>query len=248
MRPGLELLRRIGVSQTLVCGTIKAWWRRSQLRRHGVVADDCFRPRIAGGGRRWDSWQVLPERLQNGAIAYSFGIGNDASFDLALIQSYGVRVHGFDPTPESMAWVRQQQLPNEFVFHPLGLGACDGTMKLFPPKKPGRVNFSQEKLEYVTKAHAPIEAAVARLTTIMRQLGHDHLDVLKIDIEGSEFEAVPDLLTSGCSVDQLLIEVHYHYPTRSFQDGLGLIRRIVGAGLRCFHVSPRGLEFGFVRG
>jgi FkbM family methyltransferase len=227
--------------------SLKAWWRRRQLQRRGIAADPHFHPIAAGGRAGWDGWRVVPDQLNRDSIVYSFGIGNDASFDLALIERFGLQVHGFDPTPESMAWVKEQNLPPQFIFHPLGLAAHDGVIRLYPPRRPGKVNFSQERLEYVTANHEPIEAAVARLPTIMRQLGHTQVDVLKIDIEGSEFEAVPDFLASGCSIGQLLVEVHYHYPTRSLADGVDLIQRITASGLRCFHVSPRGLEFGFVR-
>jgi len=34
------------------------------------------------------------------AVVYSLGIGEDISFDLALIEKYGARVHAFDPTPK----------------------------------------------------------------------------------------------------------------------------------------------------
>ena len=46
---------------------------------------------------------------------------------------------------------------------------------------------------------------------MMRELEHDRVDVLKIDIEGSELaalEAESDTLVNG--VDQILLEVHMH--------------------------------------
>ena len=88
---------------------------------------------------------------------------------------------------------------------------------------------------------------VRRLATIMQTLGHTRLDVLKLDVEGSEFEAVPEILASGIRVDQLLVEIHYHFRSRSFRAGLALIEAIKATGMQCIHVSPRGFEFSFVR-
>ena len=82
----------------------------------------------------------------------------------------------------------------------------------------------------------------------MRRLGQRHVDVLKLDVEGSEFEVIPDLIDSGISVDQLLVEIHYHFRSRSFRAGLALIDLIKRHGMRCIHVSPRGFEFTFVGG
>jgi hypothetical protein len=92
-----------------------------------------------------------------------------------------------------------------------------------------------------------VQGRVYRLATIMQLLGHSRIDVLKLDVEGSEFEAIPDLLASGIAVDQLLVEIHYQFRSRSFRQGLDLIDQIKHHGLDCIHVSPRGYEFAFLR-
>ncbi|GIS18490.1 MAG: hypothetical protein CM15mP120_04060 [Pseudomonadota bacterium] len=43
----------------------------------------------------------------------------------------------------------------------------------------------------------------------MRDLGHDHLDVLKMDIEGAEYAVLDDMLQSNILPDQLLVEFHH---------------------------------------
>lgn len=225
----------------------KAWLRRRRLSRHGITAAPDYHPAPVGVGGDWDGWQLLPERLGPRPLVYSFGIGDDISFDLAVIEQYGAEVHGFDPTPEAMTWLKEQTVPAGFHFHALGLSDRDGTIAMFPPRKPGRINYSHDRLEYVSERHVPIDLPVARLETVMRELGHTHLDVLKLDIEGSEFEAIPELLLSGCSIGQLLVELHYHYPTRSLSEGVALVGKLRAAGFECFHVSQRAYEFGFVR-
>ena len=49
------------------------------------------------------AWDVLPDELGSDSIVYSFGVGEDVTFDLALIDRYGMTVHAFDPTPKSIA-------------------------------------------------------------------------------------------------------------------------------------------------
>ena len=48
---------------------------------------------------------------------YSFGIGEDISFDTELIGLYSCIVHGFDPTPRSINWIHFNTTPNKFIFH-----------------------------------------------------------------------------------------------------------------------------------
>ena len=93
----------------------------------------------------------------------------------------------------------------------------------------------------------PVRGHVQRLVSIMRMLGHRRIDVLKLDVEGSEFETIPDLIDSAIEVDQLLIEIHYQFHSRSFRMGLDLIQQLKAYGMECFHISQRGFEFSFVR-
>ena len=65
-----------------------------------------------------------------------------ALFDLQLIDSLGVTVHAFDPTPRSVEWVKEQELPQEFIFHPVGLAAENGFMSFYPPAKSTSTHFS----------------------------------------------------------------------------------------------------------
>lgn len=59
-----------------------------------------------------------------------------------------------------------------------------------------------------------VEAEMKTLRTIMRELGHDGIDILKMDIEGSEFKVVenimdPNLKTVDCGV--YLMETHERF-------------------------------------
>ncbi len=55
------------------------------------------------------------------------------------------------------------------------------------------------------------KAEVKTLSTIMRELGHKHINILKVDIEGSEYLFLEEMFdTMGCPpVDQLIIEWHH---------------------------------------
>jgi FkbM family methyltransferase len=232
--------RRISLSKRL-----RGWGRRQRLSLAGVnVASE---PLWISGG--YESWGVSPARLPRQPLIYSFGIGRTLEWELELIQKFGAEVHAFDPTPASVAWLAEQSLPPSLHAHAWGLSAKDGDLLLYPPKSADGENFTQEKLEYVSEGHSAraIAVPVKRALTTMRELKHEQLDLLKIDVEGAEFEAIPEMLSSGVRPGQLMLELHYHYPTRSFKEGLALIRTIEGAGYRCSHISQRGLEFSFVR-
>lgn len=88
-------------------------------------------PRKSAFGSDYGGWTIAPEGLGSSSTIYSFGLGNDASFDLALIARFGCSVHGFDPSPPVAKWIGTQNLPPEYFFHDYGLGAWDGEITFF---------------------------------------------------------------------------------------------------------------------
>jgi FkbM family methyltransferase len=193
-------------------------------------------------GNEHARWCLCPTWLTPQSIVYSFGVGEEISFDLELIRQFGACVHAFDPTPRSIQWVRAQATPPEFVFHEYGVADFDGNCQFMPPENPAHVSHSVIRKSDSRRA---IQAPVHRLTTIMEKLGHDHIDLLKMDIEGAEYGVVADLLSCNIRIDQLLVEFHHRWPELGVQKTKLAIRELNRAGYRVFHISPTGEEYSF---
>jgi FkbM family methyltransferase len=174
---------------------------------------------------------------------YSFGIGEDLSFDLELIARYGLQVHAFEPTPRSLAWVRSQTLPEALVVHEFGLGIWDGMASFRPPSDPTHVSYSMLRSDGDGSA---IQAPVCRLSTIAAMLGHPRIDLLKLDIEGGEYAALPDCLAGGLRIEQLLVEFHHRWDFVGVSQTKRTISLLRTAGYRIADVSPSGCEFTFL--
>lgn len=195
-------------------------------------------------GSDYGGWVVSTAGLSSRSVVYSFGVGEDVSFDLALIARCGVTVHGFDPTPRSVAWVKSQDLPVSFQFHELGIADFDGSTTFNAPANPAHASYTAVPGE--GDAQHAIRAEVRRLETVMRQLGHDHLDILKMDVEGSEYEVLPDMLECGIDVRQLLVEFHHRFDHIGIHETNRAVELLRRHGYRIFSVSPRGEEYSFI--
>jgi FkbM family methyltransferase len=203
------------------------------------------RPRYAIHGSDYGGWPVIDGSLDSHAVVYSFGVGEDVSFDLALIERFGVTVHAFDPTPRCMEWLGRQTLPARFCFHDYGIAAQDGMVEFFPPVNPQHVSYSLQPT--IDRGSAPVIRPVHRLATIMSMLGHMELQLLKMDIEGFEYPVIDNLLQSSVLPQQLLIEFHHGmYGFRNVHTESS-VARLRSAGYRIFYVSAVGREYGFVR-
>ncbi|MEB2310480.1 MAG: FkbM family methyltransferase [Sorangiineae bacterium] len=196
-------------------------------------------------GSDYGGYAVCPEGLGAASVVYSFGIGEDLSFDLELIARFGASVHGFDPTPRSIAWVRSQELPPEFTLHEYGLAAYDGVARFTPPDDPSFV--SHTLVERAGAERPAVEVPVRRLASVAAELGHARVDVLKMDVEGAEYDVIDDLLANGPRPAQLLVEFHHHMPEIALERTESAIDKLERAGYRVFHVSPSAHEFSFIR-
>lgn len=195
-------------------------------------------------GSDYGGWVVPENTISDKSIVYSFGIGKDISFDLDLIANFGSQVFGFDPTPDSIRWVKQQKLPSNFQLYEFGLAATDGTLTFYPPKD--KHHISHTLLDRPETANNAINVPVKRLSSIIRELEHKRVDVLKLDIEGAEYEVLDDLVASKIRPKLLLVEFHHRFSGVSPQQTQKSIQRLFANGYSLFHVSDTNEEFSFL--
>jgi FkbM family methyltransferase len=151
-------------------------------------------------------WMVPVEAIASGGICYCAGVGEDVSFDLALVENHACEVFSFDPTPRSIEFVENEVASDpHFRFLPYGIWSEDRTMTFHQP---------EEALMYhsltigASAASVGFDAECKRIGTVMRELGHHHIDLLKLDIEGAEYDVIDDLLASGIWPRVLCVEFH----------------------------------------
>ncbi len=226
----------------MIFRAFKLFWRRYRLARHRIVRQ-CVVPTWTAGARS-GVWTVCPEGLGPDSIVYSFGVGDNIDWELALIRRFGTTVHAFDPTPASVAWIRSQALPDKFHFSPLGIAGHDGSASFRLPRHGSRFNYHPTLSEM--DVGDDLKLPVRRLATLMAERGHERIDVLKMDIEGAEYGVLDDLLAAGIYAGQVLIEFHHHFPGVGLGATVRAVRQLNDAGYRIFHISPRGLEFSFL--
>ena len=203
------------------------------------------------------AYAIDPAAIGSQSVAYSFGVGAEISFDLALIERYGVELHAFDPTEQAAAFVNARTLPASFHFHQWALAENDGPA---PFHTLGRASEAYRPGTLLAPRHAggePIKVEGYRLETIMEKLGHSHVDLLKLDVEGAEFALIEGLGDAPWPVDQIVLELHPHIANlergrlmigrHGWRRTAAAIDALRARGYALFWVSERGTEFSFVR-
>ena len=199
-------------------------------------------------GNDYGGWYVPTRELHVGSIVYCAGVGQDASFDQALISTCGCSIEAFDPTPHAAEFVAQQYatgaLDARFRFHPVGLWDSETELRFFAPKTRGWIgSYSALNLQG-TDAQQAIVVPVKRLSTLMRENGHTHIDLLKIDIEGAEYRVIEELITCAIPVKWLCVEFDQPVPFWTTNRALVRLRQ---AGYRLCKVDRWNFVFRNVR-
>jgi FkbM family methyltransferase len=151
-------------------------------------------------GTEYGKHYVTLELLNKDSIVYSFGIGEDISFDLEIINRIGCNIWGFDPTPKAKKYIEHNSHPN-FHFYDYGISTFDGNLSFQPPANPNHASYKEDP--------AGIDSfPVKKLSTILKELNHTTIDALKFDIEGSEYTVLENILKEGIFPVQMSIEFH----------------------------------------
>lgn len=234
-------------------------WTERKLRIKIEPLLPVIRPGTSYGG-----W-LIPENLLNDqSIVFLAGAGEDVSFDAAIAEMYGCTVHIIDPTPRAEAHVNllkkniRQGTPtplantptgvypqfsvttaDKLMFHPIGLWNEDTVLKFYKPANDAHVSHSIVNLQ---KTANFIEVPVCRLRTLMVQLNITHIDLLKIDIEGSEYTVLSNLLEDKIPVRAICIEYDEnasHHLDSKYTDRIeGSLNALCAAGYHIIAKEP----------
>jgi hypothetical protein len=82
--------------QSLIHQALKKIW----LATMGIRPTACVPLASPNPGEQ--AWVISPAGLGTEPLVYSLGLSENLSFDLGMIQQHGAKVHGFDPTKESV--------------------------------------------------------------------------------------------------------------------------------------------------
>ncbi len=193
-------------------------------------------------------WEFCPQYINQQSVIYSLGVGDSIEFDVGIIKHHGCKVHAFDPTPYAVEWIASQNIPSELQFHPWAVSGKDGNLRMIQ-----RTNKRGQKSE-VMWTEAPsgseadvIEVPVYSIPSIMKRLSHSFISLMKIDVEGAEYEIIDSILNNGVLPEQILIEFHHRFSNKNKKMTQNSLKDLQRFGYKIFSISETGREIGLIR-
>lgn len=197
-------------------------------------------------GNNYGGFFIDNSLVKSSNVVFSVGVGEDISFDEALVKMGVKRIYLFDPTPKSKQFFEDLQPNDNYIFHNVGISEKNELKKFFLPKNPTYVSgsiFSHKN----TNVSDFIEVELKKISTLLAELNLDHLDILKIDIEGSEYEVLQHLMVERIFPQQICVEFHNRY----FKNGEILFQETIQSlkknGYEISGISKSGEEYLFIR-
>jgi len=168
---------------------------------------------------------------QDKCVIYSFGVNHESSFESALLKrAPSCEIWGYDYDVES--WgpeiTGDPDLMERAHFRPFGLG-------------PINKHNENDPIKFWT------------LDSLMKLNGHTFIDILKIDIEGAEFDSLAPLFKAHANDDvfpvgQLQLEIHAFNGRENFGFFSNWWGTLEAAGLRPFYSEPNLVYINIARG
>jgi len=138
-----------------------------------------------GDGGKWVCGMSRYEKNTKPCIVYSFGIQNESSFEQELLERTNCEIWGYDYSVSSFGTNLKPEMAARTHFTQAGIA---GTSE--PTRNP----------------------PFWTIQDLMQQNGHDYIDILKMDIEYAEFNALTSLNAATQDKEfplgQLFVEIH----------------------------------------
>jgi FkbM family methyltransferase len=146
--------------------------------------------------------------------------GDTGTWAMELYQRYAAQMFVFEPNPRSVDILNNRFAGTTAKILPFGLGAANQTCQLSDDGMGSSVFDASRNYEVASK----FDIKIRDVQEVFAELRLDHVDFIKINIEGGEYHLLPRLLEAGLISRCRIVRIQFHdwYP-----DAFALRRKIV---------------------
>jgi FkbM family methyltransferase len=150
-----------------------------------------------------DQWGIARHSIGPNSFIVSAGVGHSISFEEAIVASFGAQIILLDPSPTGTATLKAKPVSRNIKFLEKGLAKEPGRVLFGLPDKAAEGSFRKGS------EGDSISFECTSLPVLMKENGKAAVDLLKMDIEGFEYEVVDCILENDIDVKQICVEIHH---------------------------------------
>ena len=198
------------------------------------------------GNKGYGGWAIPINIISSESVVVDVGLGEDISFSESLILKYGCNVHGFDPTPKAISYIDKRK-NSKFQLHKLGLARSCRSAVFYLPVNSNHVSGSLTKSNHI--GNEKIEVQLIDTDGIIQLIKKDRIDLLKIDIEGAEYEVLnsESFMSNAPRIKILCIEFHHRWNEFGVDSTIAAVEILNKMGFECvWRACESNEEFTFI--
>lgn len=187
-------------------------------------------------GSNYGGWHFVTPSNNKKLIVVSAGVGEDISFDIKFLNNFDSEIYFVDPTPRALIHLQNvinnlgtksttpllrnsgKQNINSYDLEKIErdkihiikkalYSSIAKDIKFYPPKNEEHVSYSISNFqENYAHSNNYIQVESTTVEDILQNNGIDHIDIIKLDIEGAETRVIPDMMKKNIYPDQILVE------------------------------------------
>jgi FkbM family methyltransferase len=203
-------------------------------------------------GTRYGGWWIDRRAIGSNPLLIDCGLGLDISFPAVFLQRFGGAVVGIDPNPDSLAYCRAHCPAGMQIWDSAFWRRAGESITFHLPRVREQLPLGADGISgSLVDSHAYVGDGERITTTttsfedVLARTGRSECDVLKLDIEGAEYEVLADLCERGliARTRQLLVEFHHGATHYAAADTEAISQRIQQSGFELVHVEGRNRVF-----
>ena len=188
-------------------------------------------------GTNYGGWMVDANLISRGSTIISAGVGEDISFDLWLMKERGCKIVGIDPTPKSHSFIESQGNLGNFELIKMALHSSDNDIvTLYKNKRSDHVSESILVHHHAVNDFDSYFSETVSLNKLFDK--YENISIVKMDIEGSEYDVIRSLEYVPSTVKQFCVEFHHFCTSKTIEDTKNMITILSNLGFKNFIEKP----------
>lgn len=202
-------------------------------------------------GTRYGGWWINKLHVGTDPLLIDCGLGKDISFPTEFLKKFGGHVVGIDPNPYSIDYCQSvlpkgMELINKAFWH-----QSDDVLTFNMPRPLDKLPKGADGVSgSLISSHSyasenKLSVSTISFARVLDHVGRPECDVLKLDIEGAEYDVLKSLCADGSirRAKQVVIEFHHFCTHYTIEDTNAVSDRIQQSGFQLVYVENRNYIF-----
>ncbi len=175
------------------------------------------------------------------------GCGKDADLSVYLISRYGLKSYGVDPTLKHNKSLKDIEniTHGKFKHVSLAVSSQAGDLAFYETLDHESGSFYKSHKNILTDRIRSYKVKAVTISGLLKHLGLQSADFIKLDIEGAEYELLNSMdLDDLKKFKQVYIEFHHHaFKQFTINDTKAIVRKICNIGFDVFSLEDYNYLF-----